>query len=151
MTHDALVSPPAIRYRETRILSGTRALRVPGNLGRTSQGACSPGRRRDTGGDVVNGRTGRHNEVSARDGLACSGWFTGSGRKEHPMSSPSSYRLIIELDVPDGVVPLHVARLVREAAVPGTAVVCRVAGHSPSVQAARPITPPVVRVLESVR
>jgi len=99
----------------------------------------------------VNGRTGRHNEVSARDGLARSGWFAGPGRKERPMSSPSSYRLIIELDVPDVVVPLHVARLVREAAVPGTAVVCRVAGHSPGVQCAQPTTPPVVRVLESAR
>lgn len=65
------------------------------------------------------------------------------------MSSPSSYRLVIELDVPDVVVPLHVARLVREAAVPGSAVVCRVAGHSPRVQCVPP--PTVVRVPEYTR
>lgn len=54
------------------------------------------------------------------------------------MSSPSSYRLILELDVPDAVAPLRVARLVREVAVPGTAVVCRVDGHVPSVRCETP-------------
>jgi hypothetical protein len=47
----------------------------------------------------------------------------------------TTYRLLLEIDVPDVIAPNSVARLVREVAAPGSAIRCTVLPRS---AAARP-------------